>query len=218
MSASGRDWYEWHGGYDDPASGLGQRLHAVQRQIAEALERAPAGPVRAVSMCAGQGRDLLGVLADHPRRADVHARLVELDPRNAEVATTVARGHGLDQVEVVVGDASVTDAYAGAVPADLVLACGIFGQATDDDIHHMIEQLPALCAPGATVIWTRGWFGYDLRPAIRAWFAGAGFEEVAFETGDDGSWGIGAARLVGDPRPYAPGTRLFHFLDRLPSP
>jgi hypothetical protein len=32
-----------------------------------------------ISLCAGQGRDLLGVLADHPRREDVRARLVELD-------------------------------------------------------------------------------------------------------------------------------------------
>jgi hypothetical protein len=31
-------------------------------------------------MCAGQGHDVLGALPDHPRRGDVTARLVELDP------------------------------------------------------------------------------------------------------------------------------------------
>jgi hypothetical protein len=56
----------------------------VQAMVADALERVPPGPVRVVSLCAGQGRDLLGVLADHPRRGDVTARLVELDPGNAD--------------------------------------------------------------------------------------------------------------------------------------
>ncbi|GHD35622.1 hypothetical protein GCM10010335_31060 [Streptomyces galbus] len=35
-------------------------------------------------MCAGQGRDLIGVLAGHPRRDDVRARLVELDEKAEE--------------------------------------------------------------------------------------------------------------------------------------
>ena len=33
------------------------------------------------------------------------------------------------------GDASTTSAYRGAVPADLVLACGIFGNVSDEDIQ-----------------------------------------------------------------------------------
>jgi hypothetical protein len=207
-----RDWLDWHGGYDRPASGLARRLATVQGQIAGALDRAPAGPVRVVSICAGQGRDLLGVLADHPRGVDVRARLVELDPRNVARARAAAP-HG---VEVVEGDATVTTAYEGAVPADIVLACGVFGHATDDDIHRIVDHLPMLCAPGATVIWTRGWFGRDIRPAIRSWFAAAGFEEVAFLTGEDGSWGVGANRLVAEPAPYRAGVRLFTFLDELP--
>jgi hypothetical protein len=37
-------------------------------------------------MVAGQERDLLPVLAEHPRPVDVTARLVELDPRNVRLA------------------------------------------------------------------------------------------------------------------------------------
>ena len=73
-----------------------------------------------------------------------------------------------------------------------------------------------LCAPGATVIWTRGGFERHIRPAIRGWFADAGFEEVAYATGDDGSWGVGANRFVADRQPYRAGVRLFTFLDELP--
>jgi hypothetical protein len=76
-----RDWYTWHRDYDEPGTALARRLVAVQDQIRTALDAAPPGPLHAISLCAGQGRDLIGVLAHHPRRHDVTARLVELDPR-----------------------------------------------------------------------------------------------------------------------------------------
>jgi len=212
-----KDWFEWHRPYDDPTSDLAQRLGAVQRRIAEVLRQAPPGPIRVVSMCAGQGRDLLGVLVDHPRRGDVAARLVELELRNARAAEEVARAAGLDRVEVVVGDASTTTAYDGAVPADLVLACGVFGHATDDDIRTTIGHLPMLCAPRATVVWTRGGFGSDLRPTIRRWFADEGFAEIGFDSGGESGWGVGANRLAVAPPPHRPGVRLFTFVDEHPS-
>src|SRR5206468_954787 len=37
------DWADWHRQYDDPASGLLQRLAAVREQIALALDRAAPG-------------------------------------------------------------------------------------------------------------------------------------------------------------------------------
>jgi hypothetical protein len=209
------DWFDWHADYDDPMSRLAERLGAVQRQIADALDRVPPGPIRVVSMCAGQGRDLLGVLSAHPRRTDVRGRLVELDPGNAAVASTAIEALGLDGLDVVVGDASVAAAYDGAVPADLVLVCGVFGHAGDDDIHRIVAHMPSLCAAGATVIWTRGDQQPDVRPSIRSWFAAEGFEELAFSAGDAG-WGVGANRLVGTPRPFDPQARLFTFLDQLP--
>ena len=204
---------DWHCEYDRPGSRLSQRLAAVQAQIAGALDRAAPGPIRVVSMCAGQGRDLLGVLAVHARAPDVRARLVELDPRNARLARAAAP----EGVEVVQGDASTTSAFDGAVPADLVLVCGVFGHATDAHIGRIVDHLPMLCAAGATVVWTRGGRRLpDLRPSIRRWFAGAGFEELAWVSGDIGDWGVGAHRLVAEPRPFRAGVRLFTFVDQLP--
>ena len=87
----GRDWVSWHKAYDEPGSSLERRLRVVQRRVAEKLDEAPPGQVRIISMCAGQGRDLLSVLAQHPRRADVTARLVELDAANVAVAREAAR-------------------------------------------------------------------------------------------------------------------------------
>src|SRR5580693_1716463 len=116
---SEHDWYAWHADYDNPGSGLSRRLGWVQDRVRAALDDAPPGPFRAISLCAGQGRDLIGVLVSHPRRADVTARLVELDPRNTEVAHRLAAEAGLSNVEIVTGDASRTSAYADLVPADL---------------------------------------------------------------------------------------------------
>lgn len=96
----------------------------MQERIREALDAAPAGRIRVVSMCAGQGRDLIGALEGLPRRGDVTARHVELDARNVASARTRAEEAGLAGISVVEGDASATDAYAGAVPAEVVLVCG----------------------------------------------------------------------------------------------
>src|ERR1700680_3678716 len=107
------EWVEWHEGYQ-PGQPLALRLGVVQDLIRSALDSPPPDPIRIISRCAGDGRDLLGVLPGHPRRRDVHARLVELDPelagRGATRPTSVS-----SSIEVVTADSSFASAYAGAV-------------------------------------------------------------------------------------------------------
>jgi hypothetical protein len=203
------DWRAWHARYDVPGSELSRRLEAVQEQIRAALDRAPAGPVPVVSLCAGQGRDLLDVLEDHPRRADVRARLVELDPELA----AAARERAPDQVEVVTGDASSTDQYAGLVPAEIVLLCGIFGNISDADIKRTVEASPQFCRTGGTVIWTRHREDPDLAPTICEWFEERGFERVWLSDREAG-FGVGVHRFTGVPEPLVTGRRLFSFVSR----
>jgi hypothetical protein len=197
------DWVQWHAAYDDPASPLQRRLRIVQAHIRAALDAAPPGPRRAVSVCAGQGTDLLGVLAEQPRA--VTARLVELDPRNA----AAARDHAPDGVEVVTGDAARLDAYAGAVPADLVLVCGVLGRIHDRELPHLIGLLPQLTATGGTVIWTRHRRPPDRTARIRRLFHRAGFDEVAFDAPAGEVFSVGSHRHTGAPAPLVPGARLF---------
>jgi hypothetical protein len=204
------DWRAWHAPYEDPNSELSRRLALVQAQLRAALDVAPPGPIRLVSVCAGQGHDAIGVLAEHRRRADVSARLVELDEQNVLLARAAASAAGLDAVEVVAADASVTDAYVGAVPADVVLVCGVFGNLATADVAGTIERLVQLCAPHATVIWTRHRRPPDLVPDIRESFARAGFDEVAF--GDAPPFGVGSNRLQVAPIPLQPGVKLFDFI------
>jgi hypothetical protein len=207
-----RDWAAWHGAYDRPESGLARRLRAVQDQIRMALARRGPGPVQAVSLCAGQGRDLIGVLANHPRRGDVLARLVELDPRNVDVARAAAQASGLGGIECVVSDASHTDVYVGSVPADIILACGIFGNITNMDIERMISMLPQLCASEATVIWTRNRKPPDITPDICRWFEKYGFEKLWQSPVSGSEFGVGAHRYRGKPMPLERGVRMFTFV------
>jgi RimJ/RimL family protein N-acetyltransferase len=214
-----RDWRAWHDDYDVPGSWLARRLEVVQDRIRDALDSSPPGPLRAVSMCAGQGRDLIGVLATHPRGREVTARLVELDPGNAAAAREAAAASGLPDVEVVTGDAALADAYAGLIPADIVLACGVFGNITDADIEHTIACCAQLCAHGGTVVWTRGRWEPDLIPQICRWFAEREFDLLWLS--DPGvTNGVGAHRFAGEPQPVEPGLRMFSFVgyDKLRRP
>ena len=207
-------WVTWHDEYDDPESYLSHRLALVRSRIRDALDASPAGQITVISMCAGQGRDLLGVLATHPRRNDVRARLVELDEHNVAYARATAREAGLDAVDIVLADASQTNVYAGMVPADLVLACGVFGNITDADIQRTVRALPMMCAPGAIVIWTRHRREPDLTPTLRGWFADAGFHEVAFDTEPGFHFSVGTHRYTGEFTPFARYFRLFTFVER----
>jgi len=205
------DWREWHEEYADPESGLSWRRRAVQDRVRAFLDSRP-GPVRVVSACAGEGRDLLEVLAERPHdAARVSGRLVELDPDLAATARQFVADLGVD-LEVVQGDAGSTDSYAGAVPADYVMLCGVFGNITDEDIHRTVLAVPTLMSPGAHVVWTRGLFETDLAQTIATWFEASGFERTSYHADDDHGHRVVEHRLVADPRPFRPGEQLFTFV------
>ena len=207
-----RDYVAWHDEYGQPGSRLHLRLLVVQDLLALALDELPPGPIRVISLCAGQGHDLLTVARRHRRGADLTGRLVELDHHNAAAARDTIGQAGLDGLEVVEGDAGRSDSYAGAVPADLVVACGVFGNISDEDIEATVAFLPALCSPGAWVVWTRHPRDPGLIGRIEGWLAQAGFESRALVVPDGLMFGVGAARLVGDPLPFRGEERPFTFL------
>src|ERR1700758_3484002 len=91
-------WVRWHAPYEDPASNLSLRLRTVQAMVRQALDDLPAertGAVRIVSLCAGQGRDVIAVVGAPPRRADVSALLVERDPALVAFARHRAEAAGV---------------------------------------------------------------------------------------------------------------------------
>jgi len=208
----GRDWVAWHAGYDDPSSPLSARLRQVRAHLSGAIDDAPAGPVQLVSLCAGQGHDVIGVLPGHPRQGEVSAVLVESDTGNVARARRRAAAAGLGQVQVRQADASLVANFADALPADVLLLCGIFGNVSEADIRRTAQAAAALCAAGGTVIWTRHRRPPDLTPQIRAWFTRSGFDEIAFEALDTSTLtGVGVGRLRRAADGELPSQRLFTF-------
>ena len=204
------DWSEWHRKYDDPSTGHPQRLAVVVEQIRAALDRAGPGPVELLSLCAGDGRDVVTAATAHPRAADLTGCLVELDAELAAAARADLAPLG-SQLEVRTADAGTPAVWADVVPVDLLLLCGIFGNVTDEDVERTALATAAMCAPGATVIWTRHRRPPDLTPAVRGWFAAAGCTSLGFWSGGPGGFGVGAERFDGPQRPLDRSRPLFTF-------
>jgi hypothetical protein len=205
------DWRAWHADYDDPSTSLSRRLEVVRTRVRDTLASRPAGGQwRILSLCSGDGRDLLPEMAGSDKGA-LRAVLVEQDNVLAGDAAATASRLGLERVSVVVGDAGETATFIQHVPADLVLLCGIFGNISEHDIAVTVNATPSMLRDGGTVIWTRGSSDPDLRPRVRRWFIDAGLGEISFDSEPDG-FGVGVARAPARRRrpPRLPD-RLFTF-------
>ncbi|MEQ4301074.1 methyltransferase domain-containing protein [Plantactinospora sp. B6F1] len=168
--------------------------------------------MRVVSVCAGQGDDLVGVVARRLDAYRVHATLIEKDPRNVAAARERTATAGLDGITVMCADAGDFAAYRTVVPADLVLLVGVLGNISDQDVQATIASLPRLCAPGATVVWTRTRRDPDLTPAVRRWFAGVGFTELAFDAPPGALFSVGVHLFHGQPESPPASGRIFTFV------
>jgi hypothetical protein len=209
-----RDWHEWYLQYDDPDSHLSRRLEEVRRQLGADLDaRAAAGAssLRLLSLCAGDGRDTIPVLAGRSA-PEVDACLVELDPQLADAARAAAAEAGLE-VDVRTADAGSFETVRDRLMGDVLMLCGIFGNISDADVEHCVAASRALVRPGGTVIWTRGSRAGAHDPSeqqgdpaewVRGLFAGAGFEEVAYIAPDDASYRVGVCRHAGPSAGWAP--------------
>lgn len=204
-----RDYIAWHEAYDDPSSSLARRLAVVQRRLDEALDSIDQAQPRLLSLCAGEGRDVIPVLAS--RRSSTEALLVELDPTLAARASDSAAASGLEGLDVRCADASDPSSWDDVLPVDVLLLCGIFGNVDPQSVHDVVAAVPSLLAAGGHVIWTRGGSEPDHRDEVRRWFVETGLVEVAFD-GAPEPYGVGVNRLGAAPAERRPlPRRLFTF-------
>lgn len=217
MVSGVRDYLAWHEQYDDPGSSLPRRLALVREVLRAELDARP-GPVRVLSVCAGDGRDILGVLAEREDAARVSVTLVELLPELVERARTAA-AEVAAVVQVLAADAGCSDTYMGldTVPADVVLLVGILGNLTDADVATTVAAMPHLCAPGATLVWSRGRSlggAEDFVAPVRAAFSAAGFAEVSVRSFDveDDRTALGVVRFEGPHVPLEARQTWFTFV------
>ena len=204
------DWRAWHADCADASSLLSERLRLVQRRIGDWLDATAPGPVTVLSSCAGDGRDLLEVLAARSDADRVTATLIEADPRNAASASEHAgarssRRHG--QVRQRRDEQHLPRRRPGRPRAAVRdLRQHRRRRRTPDDRRHL-----QLCSRGARVIWTRHRRDPDLTPRVRGWFDGAGFRG-ALRGARHAIWSVGVRRFVGTPWPLARGQHLFTFV------
>jgi hypothetical protein len=212
-----RDYLAWHELYDDPGSSLSRRLALVQEVLRAELDARP-GPVRVLSVCAGDGRDILGVLAEREDAARVAVTLVEVLPELVERARSAAAGVAAE-VEVLAADAGRSGTYVGlaTVPADVVLLVGVLGNISEADVAATVAAMPGLCASGATLVWSRGRSldgADDFVTPVRKASSAAGFTEMSIRTFDveDDRTALGVVRFNGPPVPLGPQELWFTFV------
>jgi hypothetical protein len=208
-----RNYVDWHRQYDDPDTALSHRLRCVQEEIVSALDATSPCPVRVISICAGDGRDLLDVLARRVDATRVSGELLEILPELVEVATGRLRKLGLSAIEAQCVDASHTSAYDGLAPADLLIVSGVMGNLSPTDVQALVAFTASLCAPGAFLIWNRSSKHPDLGDEIRRWFDGAGFQQRSLHEELGGTtMRVGVERYAGPTVPRSAPHQLFTFL------
>jgi amino acid adenylation domain-containing protein len=214
------DWNEWYKQYDSLPS-LQARLRLVCEQIAATLDDCPAGPIRIVSICAGDGRDVIHTVQNHRRRNDVTALLLDNHGESIARGRAAAEQAGLArQLQFIETDAARAGNYAGAVPADLVLLSGFLGHLRHENVPHLIESLPMLCRTGGWIIWNRHLVLHQGREqvlVIRELFRRTKFEEILFKTTAPDGFAVGRCRFAGRGKSLDPTRVMFEFvgLDRL---
>ncbi len=210
-----RVWSDWpQEMYQRPC--YQQRLSKVQEHFRERLDSAPAGPIRVLSICAGDGRDVIGVLSSHPRRTDVTAHLVELDRKSVALGMRQAASARLEKsVSFICGDATQYATYKNIVPADIILVCGVWAHVPPDQRALLVAGIASLCKAGGAVIWTRGVLpGVNRLQQIQTHFAALSWEPVCVSLTPNRRWAVATYRYLGLPRELPVSGRFFRFQRR----
>jgi len=208
------DWAKWHKNYEASPS-LKARLLIVREQLSRCFDLQPPGVFQVLSICAGDARDLIGLLATHPRKMDVKAYLVEDNAELVENGRKVIVEAGFEeQLQFVVADATISSTYLGLVPVDVVLMAGVFGNLRSEEVARLIRNLSSLCKCGGYVVWTRHrrlHNGLNQIALIRRLFSESDFEEILIEDTPDDSFTIGSHRYKGAGQVLRGGIKLFEF-------
>src|SRR5919204_972732 len=202
MSAA-MDWAKWHDLYK-VSTPLKERLIAVREQIAAAAAKVTGQSWHLVSICAGDGRDVIGTVAASDARPDVHATLIESNPALVTRGQAAVEQLGLARrITFRCADATQSSTYVDLRPAQIIVLSGVFGNLTERGVQRLIAALPSLCDREASVIWTRNLFddGEKATQIIRECFVAADFTEKVLVRTPLGFFAVGTHSFRGVRRP-----------------
>jgi hypothetical protein len=190
------------------------RLLLVQQHLSECLDNAPPGIIRIVSLFAGDGRDVLGVINTHPRRSDVLATFIEQSSPAVASGFRRAAELGLASATTFLNkDATEYEAVQGITPANIILLCGVWGHVPHDDRAQLIQAVTSLCTPNGRLIWTRGISkGIAKLEQIEGLFARTQWEKVQIRITPGNQWAVATYRFLGTPLPRPKSGQIFHFM------
>lgn len=205
-------WSNWpQQAYERPS--YRSRLGAVEQHLTEALDLAPKGEITIISLCAGDGRDVIDAVGVHPRRRDVAAWLVEADAKLVAAGIALARGTGLQKaVRFLQADATSYATYRDISCADVVMLCGVWGHVPPQERAAVVRACSMLCQKGGHVVWTRGVrLGSGRFDEIRAEFSGREWSEVRTTITPDAKWAVATNCLTASPATRPTSGTIFHF-------
>jgi len=209
------DWSNWHNQYDTTAS-LQVRLRIVREQISIVLHACPPGPIRLVSLCAGDGRDLVGAVKKHPRRHDVVAFLIDTDEESLMRGRVAAAEAGLERrLQFIQADAMLAAGYVKRVPADVLLTSGVLGHLRPEGVRSLIDGLAMLCRQGGWLVWNRPLClndGQRQVPALRQGLREAGWLETQLRLTSSDGFACGLCQFQGRTIPLDASRVLFEFV------
>ena len=161
------------------------------------------GPIRILSLCAGDGRDVFARAGGRDRRCGTRRRW---SSSTTSSPTSPDDGSPHDGIEVRHGDAGDWRGSSTFCPS--TCCCSAASSATSRSLTFARRSPPcprcSLQGHGDLDPWpVRP--DEDLRPTIRRWFADAGLSEVAFD-GDPERFGVGVARKGTGPASTSPAT------------
>lgn len=204
-------WPKWHEGYEIEDSFLHQRLQDVKRVLVRSIREFDR-PVRIISVCAGQGRDVIEVLRDDPSLNVKDAYLFEIDPENVAFGENLVSHYRLNNVNYVIGDASITSVYKEFVPTDILMLCGIFGNVSQADIKTTLKAATTLLVRGGVVIWTRHRGEPNIVPEIQIWAKDLDFHEIELIAPPETLYAVGSNRYLGPAKKFEAQIKMFEFM------
>jgi 2-polyprenyl-3-methyl-5-hydroxy-6-metoxy-1,4-benzoquinol methylase len=201
-------WYDWHiEKHSDPNSYTSQRMTDIGLVIEEYLKDT-VHRSNIVSVCAGQGLDLIPILRQYPNSADAY--LIDIEQQNIDHINKISTG--LEGIHTYAADATVSNTYINnKIPrANLLLVCGVFAHLTSEDQSIFIQNMRSLLKPGGYVIWTRI---DEYLNDIHEKFENNGYKKIDLSHINLSTGSVGMSRLKESIKTLHPDKQIFNFLD-----